>query len=65
MCAHCFMTIWERLDYMDMSMVCLFVLVEDGKVISCDDQIAKKFSEYFVSIPILNMPSNGYKCPES
>ena len=40
-------------------------LVEDDKIISCDDQIAKKFSEYFINIPILNMPSNGYKCPDS
>ena len=40
-------------------------LVEDDKIISRDDQIAKKFSEYFISIPILNMPSNGYKCPYS
>ena len=40
-------------------------LVEDNKIISRDDQIAKKFSEYFISIPILNMPSNGYKCPHS
>ena len=40
-------------------------MVEDDKIISCDDQIAKKFSEYFISIPILNMPSNGYKCPHS
>ena len=40
-------------------------LVEDDKIISRDDQIAKKFSEYFISIPILNMPSNGYKCPHS
>ena len=40
-------------------------MVEDGKIISRDDQIAKKFSEYFISIPILNMPSNGYKCPDS
>ena len=35
-------------------------LVEDDKIISCDDQIAKKFSEHFISISILNMPSNGY-----
>ena len=34
-------------------------LVKDDKTISRDDQIAKKFSEYFISIPILNMPSNG------
>ena len=40
-------------------------LVEDDKIISRDDQIAKKFSKYFISIPILNMPSNGYKCPHS
>ena len=40
-------------------------LVEDDKIISPDDQIAKKFSEYFINIPILNMPSNGYKCPDS
>ena len=35
-------------------------LVEDDEIISCDDQIAKKFSEHFISISILNMPSNGY-----
>ena len=40
-------------------------LVEDDKIISCDDQIAKKFSEYFINITILNMPSNGYKWPDS
>ena len=40
-------------------------LVEDNKIISRDDQIAKKFSEYLISIPILNTPSNGYKCPDS
>ena len=34
-------------------------LVKDDKIISRDDQIAKKFSEYFISIPTLNMPSNG------
>ena len=39
--------------------------VEDDKIISSDDQIAKKFSEYLKSIPILNMPSNGYKFPGS
>ena len=33
-------------------------LVEDDKIISRDGQIAKKFSEYFMTIPILNMPSN-------
>ena len=40
-------------------------LVEDDKIISRDDQIAKKFSEYFINIPILNMPSNDNKCPDS
>ena len=40
-------------------------LVEDVKIISRDDQIAEKFSEYFISIAILNMPSNGYKCLHS
>ena len=40
-------------------------LVEDDKIISRDDQIAKKFSEYFINISILNMPSNGFKCPDS
>ena len=39
-------------------------LVEDDKIISHDDQIAKKFCEYFISIPILNMPGNRYKCPD-
>ena len=40
-------------------------MLKDDQVISRDDQIAKKFREYFISIPILNMPSNGYKCPDS
>ena len=40
-------------------------MAQDDQIISRDDQIAKKFSEYFISIPILNMPSNGYKCPDS
>ena len=38
-------------------------LVEDDKIISRDDQIAKSFSEYLIRIPILHMPSSGYKCP--
>ena len=38
-------------------------LFEGDKVISRDEQIAKKFSEYFINIPILNT-SNGYKCPD-
>ena len=40
-------------------------LVEDDKIISHDDKIAKKFSEYFINIQILNLPSNGFKCPDS
>ena len=40
-------------------------LVEDDEIISSDDQIAKKFSEYFISIAVLNIPNNGYKCPHS
>ena len=40
-------------------------LVEDDKIISRDNQITKKVSEYFTNISILNMPSNGYKCPYS
>ena len=40
-------------------------MVKDDKIISRDDQIAKNLSEYFVSIAILNMPSNGYKYPHS
>ena len=32
---------------------------------SSDEQIAKKVSEYFKSIPILNIPNNQYKCPDS
>ena len=40
-------------------------LVEDYKIISRDEQIAKKFSEYFRSIPVSNMPSDRYKCPHS
>ena len=40
-------------------------LVEDHKVISRDDQISEKFSEYFINILILNKPRNDYKCPDS
>ena len=40
-------------------------LIEDDKIISRDDQITKKFSEYLINIPILNSPSNGSKCPDS
>ena len=39
-------------------------LVENDKIISRDDQITKNFGEYFINIPILNMPSNAYKCPD-
>ena len=41
------------------------ILVKDDKIIYRDKQIAKKFSEFFISISILNMPSNGYKWPHS
>ena len=40
-------------------------LVNNDKVISRDDQIAKTFSKYFLSILILNIPSNGSNCPNS
>ena len=33
-------------------------LIEDNQIISQDKQIAKIFNEYFISIPILNMPTN-------
>ena len=40
-------------------------LDEGEKLISRDDQVATKYSEYFINIPILNMPSHRYKCPDS
>ena len=33
-------------------------LVEDDKILSQDAEIAKTFNEYFINIPILNMPNN-------
>ena len=33
-------------------------LVEDDKMLSQDAEIAKTFNEYFINIPILNMPNN-------
>ena len=33
-------------------------LIEDNQIISQDKQIAKIFNEYFITIPILNMPTN-------
>ena len=33
-------------------------LIEDNQNISQDKPIAKIFNEYFISIPILNMPTN-------
>ena len=33
-------------------------LVEDDKILSQDAEIAKTFNEYFINIPILNMPDN-------
>ena len=40
-------------------------LVKDNKIISGEDQIDEKFSEYFLHILILNIPSNGYRCRDS
>ena len=37
-------------------------LVEGEEIISQDDQVAKTFNEYFISIPIQNMPNQSYKC---
>ena len=33
-------------------------LAEDDKILSQDAEIAKTFNEYFINIPILNMPNN-------
>ena len=33
-------------------------LVEDDKILSQDAEIAETFNEYFINIPILNMPNN-------
>ena len=33
-------------------------LIEDNQVISQDKEIAKIFNEYFIIIPILNMPAD-------
>ena len=35
-----------------------FTLAEDEKILSQDVEIAKTFNEYFMNIPILNMPNN-------
>ena len=41
-------------------------LIEDEKTISQDIEIAKTFNEYFISIPIRNMPSNQeFECLDS
>lgn len=40
-------------------------LLEDAKIISGAEQIAKKLNKYFINILILNMQSNGYKCPDA
>ena len=40
-------------------------LFQEDKIISREDQTVKKFSEHVINIPSLNMPSNGYKCPDS
>ena len=33
-------------------------LVEDDKILCQDAEIVKTFNEYFINIPILNMPNN-------
>ena len=33
-------------------------MIEKEKIVSDDKQIAKIFNDYFISIPILNMPTN-------
>ena len=33
-------------------------LFEDNKILSQDAEIAKLFNEYFINIPILNIPNN-------
>ena len=33
-------------------------LIENEKIVSEDKEIAKIFNDYFISIPILNMPTN-------
>ena len=38
-------------------------LVEGEKIIPCDDQIAKTFSEYFINIPNLDMPIHDISAP--
>ena len=41
-------------------------LIEDEKTICQDIEIAKTFNEYFISIPIKNMPSNQeFECLDS
>ena len=44
---------------------CKTNLAENDKIISRDEKIAKKFSEYFINIPNLSLTSNGYKCPNT
>ena len=38
-------------------------MAEGDKVIISRE--SSKFSGYFINIPILNIPNNGYKCPDS
>ena len=33
-------------------------MIENEKIVSEDKEIAKIFNDYFISIPILNMPTN-------
>ena len=40
-------------------------LAEGEEIISEDDQVAKTFNEYFINIPIQNMPNQRYECNKS
>lgn len=44
---------------------CKTNLVENDKIISRDEKIAKKFSEHLINIPNLSLTSNGCKCSNS
>ena len=40
-------------------------LAEGEEIISQDDQVAKTSNEYFINIPIQNMPNQPYECNKS
>ena len=44
---------------------CKLNVTESEKIVSSDDKTAETFSEYVINTPKLNMPSHGYKCPNS